>query len=266
MKKKVQFVKGFFKTMTGIFVFCGVAGSPFLAHAHHALEFIDVESYSVAPHLGFIFYTRYDYRVDDKNDPSLDHWEITPGISCGLFNFLMLDAHTHLARFGPGHVVDGTELPPFFEAFSVSALAQITRPRQFFLDLAFYLSYENPFERSRNYLDGKYGIEGMLVAEHTFANHAKITVNAGYSHEFDGETDYPYAIGIKTPLTEDEHGISAGLEIFGSFKSTEIETLAGVYMPFLESILMKVGLGISFEEELGAAKGYRAAFQLMYIF
>jgi hypothetical protein len=80
-----------------------VAGA---AWAHHAMEYVDMESYSTAKRGEKVFHLHYDYMVDDDKDPRMDHWEFTPGLSYAITDRLMADMHTHFAKFGAGHVVE----------------------------------------------------------------------------------------------------------------------------------------------------------------
>ncbi len=84
-------------------LFLLLAGSGPL-QAHHAMEFIELESYNTAPQGAFVFHLHYDYLVDDRDQPKLDHWELTPGLSYGITNRLMVDIHSHFAKFGNDHV------------------------------------------------------------------------------------------------------------------------------------------------------------------
>ena len=103
------------------------------APAHHALEYIEMDSYSTAPKGWSVFHLHYDYFVDDEDNPRLDHWEITPGFSYGITDRLMIDFHTHFAKFGADHIVedrmaefepDGPS--PFLEAFAFAAQYRLT--------------------------------------------------------------------------------------------------------------------------------------------
>ena len=57
--------------------------------AHHAMEYIEMESYTTAKRGEYVFHLHYDYMVDDEDDADLDHWELTPGLSYGLLDRLM---------------------------------------------------------------------------------------------------------------------------------------------------------------------------------
>ena len=75
-----------------------------------------------------------------------------------------------------------------------------------------------------------------------------------------------WAIGAKTPISDDPHGIAAGVEIMGSFENADENwsVLPGVYMPLGgEQITLKTGL------EFGKADGaeaVRANVTMMYRF
>ncbi len=76
-----------FNTAMLILLFLFFLKSPLLSH--HAMEFIELESYNTASKGEVVFHLHFDYMVDDKNNPDLDHWEYTPGFSYGITNRLM---------------------------------------------------------------------------------------------------------------------------------------------------------------------------------
>jgi hypothetical protein len=91
------------------------------------MEYVELESYSTARRGEFVFHLHYDYMVDDKDNPKLDHWEFTPGLSYGITDRLMIDFHTHFAKFGAEHVVEDKRNlyeplgpSPFMEAGALS--------------------------------------------------------------------------------------------------------------------------------------------------
>ena len=48
---------------------------PVSLFGHHAMEYIEMESYSTAMKGEFIFHLHFDYMVNDDSNPALDHWE-----------------------------------------------------------------------------------------------------------------------------------------------------------------------------------------------
>ncbi len=234
--------------LKAVLIYFLLSGSFFL-YSHHAMEYIEMESYSTARRGEMIFHLHFDYMVDDFSDSSLDHWEYTPGLSIGITDRLMIDVHTHYAGFGAGHInniqTDNDNLSglsPFIEAAAFSIQYRITEGRS--VNFAMAAAYEVPFQRSKEVLGGKEVFEGMLIGAYEFGNHSNMTINitAGYEgSEFYTE----WAFGVKTALTTDPHGIAGGLEFFGGF-SGGVSVLAGVYFPLgSENIIFKTGLEFS---------------------
>ncbi len=239
--------------------------------AHHAMEYIEMESYTTARKGEWVFHLHYDYMADDEDNSDLDHWELTPGVSYGIVDSLMFDIHTHFAKFGPDHVVEerraefGSGGPsPFMEAIAASLQYRVTEGWLF--DVAVAGTIEIPFGRSEDLLGSEDNVyEGLLILGKEFEGHRNVTLNLGYEREGD-EDDFSWAVGAKTPLTADPHGIAAGVEVMGSFDDTadNWSILPGVYMPLgAQNVILKTGL------ELGKADGadaLRADVSLMYAF
>ena len=242
--------------------------------AHHAMEYIEMESYSTAKKSEFVFHLHYDYMVDDMNEPSLDHWEFTPGISYGITDRIMFDFHTHFAKFGAGHLVVDITAPeyaqyaklgpsPFMEAFAMSFQGRITESKQLPVDIAVVFKYEQPFKRSEELLGGQKVYEGTLILSRDFGEHSNICFNFNFGK--DGEESIrSCSLGIKTPISLDPHGIAAGVEfLVGDYEKLDESwsILPGIYAPLAENITFKTGL------EFGKdAKSMRANATLMYRF
>ncbi len=227
------------------------------AHAHHALEYVEMESATTASRGEKVLHLHYDYMVDDRDNPDLDHWEFTPGISYGITDRLMFDVHTHFAGFGIDHIVDDVRADyepdgpsPFMEA--VAGSLQYSLVQDWLVDIAVSAMIEVPFNRAETLLgstDNVYG--GMLIIGREFGEHSNLTLNFGYEEEGD-ESDTRWAIGLKTPLSDDPHGISGGVEVMGSFEDTgdNWSILPGIYMPVGNRVILKTGL--EFGKEDGA--------------
>ena len=241
---------------------------PAVVFSHHALEYLDVESYSIAGKKEAIFYLRHDYFVDDKSDASLDHWEFTPGISYGILKRVMFDIHIHLSKFGSGHIEEGQEASPFFEALAPSVIIQLTGYKQLPVDIALSLCYEYPFHRSRKLIGGTHTFEGKFILSRDFGVHSNITLNAGGSVDENGDYEIVWMLGAKTPLTSQAHGIAAGIEIEGTHTEEEhaFIFLPGIYFPVLQNIRLKAGLGAGFTLNEKTIWTEKMAVQLMYIF
>lgn len=241
------------------------------AEAHHAMEYIEMESAST-PHQGeWVFHLHYDYMVDDQENPRLDHWEFTPGLSWGILDRLMLDVHTHFAQFGSDHIIeeereqyepDGPS--PFLEA--VAGSLQLRLSDGWPVELALVGSLELPLGRAEELLGSEDPVVGgLLVAGWEFGAHGNLTANLAYEVEGE-EDDFSWALGVKNPLSADPHGIAAGLEVMGSVEevSDNWSVLPGVYFPLSGSgTILKTGL------EAGRADGadtLRANVTLMHRF
>lgn len=245
-----------------ILLFLTLNFSPMLI-AHHAMEYIELESYNTAKKGEFVFHLHYDYFVDDNKNPSLDHWEFTPGLSFGISDRLMFDAHTHFAKFGNDHIIDSEkELysplgpSPFKEAAAFSLQYRVTTSLP--VNIAVAATYEIPFSRARLLLDSKNLVEGVLILGLDFAEHSNITANLKAGKEGD-ESYIEWGLGIKTPLSPIAHGISGGVEFLGDFKGG-ISLLAGIYFPLgAENIIVKTGIliGNSRNERLNTTLMYR---------
>jgi len=243
---------------------------PAISFSHHALEYLDVESYSIAGKKEAVFYMRYDYFVEDKSDVDYDHWEFTPGISYGILKRVMFDIHIHLSKFGRGHFeLEGVqEASPFFEALAPSVIVQLTRYKQLPVDLALSLCYEYPFHRARKLIGGTHTFEGKLILSRDFGVHSNITLNIGSSVDENGDYEVSWMLGAKTPLTSQAHGIAGGIEIEGKHKEDEqnILFLPGIYFPISQNIRLKAGLGAGFTLNEKTMWTEKMAVQLMYVF
>ncbi len=243
--------------------------SPVTVFSHHAMEYIELESFTIAPKGGSVFHLHYDYMVDDNNDASLDHWEITPGISYGAASFLMFDIHTHFAKFGPGHIVPeklqqyplGTTA--MMEAVALSLQAEIINS---VIQIGAGLTYEYPYQQAQDILDGKQVGEAVLIIAKEFEEHKNVTLNIKYGKEESVDGAFEWGLGTKTPLTDDEHGIGAGIEISGNVpqanESFGINVMQGFYIPFAENIRLKTGIavGYDFKAEKSSELHYSASF------
>jgi hypothetical protein len=241
------------------------------AMAHHAMEYIEMESYSTAMRGERVLHLHYDYMVDDKDNPDLDHWEFTPGLSYGITARLMADVHTHFAGFGNDHIVEAEQQnfepngpSPFMEALAASLQYRVVE--DWLVDVAIVGMVEVPFSRAEKLLGSEDNVYGaMLIVGRTFGEHSNITLNLGYEEEGD-ENDTTFALGIKTPISSDSHGIAAGVEFMGSFDETSDNwsILPGVYMP-LGGANTTVKTGLAFGESDGADT-LRANVTMMYRF
>ena len=241
------------------------------AYAHHAMEYIEMESYTTARHGEVVYHLHYDYMVDDADNPGLDHWELTPGFSYGIMDRLMFDIHTHFAKFGTDHVVPARQADfgatgpsPFMEAVASSLQYRVTEGLP--VNVAVSATIERPFGRSEDVLGSEDNVyAGLLILGKDFEGHRNVTANLGYEKEGD-EDGLSWGLGAKTPISPESHSIAAGIELMGSFEDAgdNWSVMPGVYMPLgAQNITLKTGL------ELGKSDGadaMRANLTLMYRF
>jgi len=237
--------------------------------AHHAMEYIEIESYSTSKKGESVFHLHYDYMVESKDNPEFDHWEFTPGLSYGVLDELMFDIHAHFAKFSNGLITDDEQAnyspfgpSPFMEAIALTL--QMRLPKLLPVDFAIAGTYESPFKRSRELLDGEEVYEGNLIVGRDFAEHSNITFNLKFGKDGD-ESIKDWALGIKTPISVDPHGIAAGIEFLGTFGPGAEDgwsLLPGIYMPLGgNNTIFKTGL------EFGKDSEYmRANATLMHTF
>lgn len=219
-----------------------------LLYSHHAMEFIELESYNTAAKEEVVFHLHFDYMVDDKNNPDMDHWEYTPGFSYGITDRLMFDVHTHFAKFNNGHIIEPFNTKfnpsgpsPFMEAMALSLQYRITT--DFPIDIAVSALWEIPFNNGQEFLGSEQVYEAVLILSKSFSNHINITGNLTLGRE-GSENFSAWGIGLKVPLTSQSHGISAGIELLGDFNG-DYSVLTGVYLPLgSENIILKTGIEI----------------------
>ena len=224
--------------------------------AHHAMEYIEAESYSTAMQGEYIFHVHFDYMVEDNTNPNLDHWEFTPGLSRGITNNLMFDAHTHFAKFGNDLLVPGEQAnyapvgpSPFLEAAAFALQYRFPRWRN--LDIAVVGTYEIPFERSKNLLDGQQVYESALIVSQDLFEHSNIVLNIRYGSD-GGEKYTDWVLATKTPLSADPHGIAGGIEFLGNTEDgmENFTFLPGFYLPLgSPNTIFKSGLAFDSDME-----------------
>jgi hypothetical protein len=241
------------------------------AAGHHAMEYIEIESYSTPRAGEFVFHLHYDYMVDNADNPREDHWELTPGLSHGLTNRLMIDAHTHFAKFGPDLVVESERdryepggPSPMLEAAAASLQYRVTEGRR--IDIALVGSMEIPFPDAEDLLGSEDLVFGaLLIAGKDFGEHGNVTLNLGYEREGD-EDATSWSLGAKTPISDDPHGIAAGIEFMGAMEDVgdNWSVLPGAYMPIgAPNVILKTGIEFG---RGGGAETRRANVTLMYRF
>lgn len=250
------------------------------AHAHHALEFIDVTSYTLAEKGQFVFYLFYDHKSIDADDPGFERWEFTPGLSYGVTDWLMVDAHTHYAKFGANYVEEDyleglpadararTEIQgasPMLEAVTVGAQVAVPRFNNF-VDVGFLVAAEFPFRQARRVLGADKPVyEAELILHREFGGHRIIAANLINVMEHDGERyehEQEWRLGFRSPLTPNPDGIAAGLELEGNFSDSDWFFMPAVYAPIMGNAIFKTGLQVNGRE----GKAHRFHASLMYLF
>lgn len=254
------------------------------AQAHHALEYIDTASYTITEKGQGIAYLLYDYSVGDTDNPGLDKWEFTPGISYGVTDWLMLDAHTHFAQFGRDELTDeyldsistdpndpvrqrieNIGSAPMLEAAALNA--QVALPRfNDWVDVGFGLTVEVPFQQAKRALGAEgLGYEFQLILHREIAEHVMVTANLSHNmEEIDGdmESEQSWRLGMRFPISPNPDGIAAGLELEGSFEESAWAWMPGIYAPITNNAIAKMGLQIDGKETEAA----RFHASLMYLF
>lgn len=241
--------------------------------AHHAMEYIEMESYTTAKRGECTFHVHYDYMVDDVDNPKADHWEFTPGLSYGITDRLMFDVHTHFAKFGEDHIVEeeqenylSTGSSPFMEAAAATLQYRVTEGSP--VEIAISGTIEVPFDRADDLLGSEDNVyAGKLILSRDFGEHGNICVNLTYEKEGD-EDGTGWALGIKAPISADPHGIAAGIEVMSDFEGEVWSVLPGVYAPLGDGIVFKTGLEFGQEEDGdgNTADTLRTSVSLMYKF
>lgn len=221
-----------------LFAFCAPAA------AHHAMAYIEIESYTTAKKGQSVLHLHYDYIVENRDDADLDHWEFTPGWSYGVTDRLMSDVHFHYAGFGDGHL-DAAALAarpsgigPFIEAAALVLQYRVTDGAP--VNAAVSARFEMPSSRSRDLLGGREVVAGTLILSRDLGEHSNVTVNFTYGSER-GDEIKSWAAGIKTPLTSDPAGIAGGVEYLADFKG-DYSVMPGLYAPLTDSTTLKTGL------------------------
>lgn len=250
------------------------------AGAHHALEYIDTTSYTLAEKGQGIAYLLYDHKADDTNDPGWDRWEFTPGISYGVTDWLMVDVHTHFAKFGRNYLeddyVDGLDpeaadrtdilgSAPMLEAAAINlqfALPKVTD----LVNIGFATTVEIPFKQAKKALGAdKLGYEFELILQRELWEHAMLTANLINVMEDEGDgykSAQEWRWAFRMPISPNPEGIAAGIEFEGSFEKSHWNVMPGIYAPITNNAIAKMGLQLDGKE--WEARRFHAS--LMYLF
>jgi hypothetical protein len=246
------------------------------AGAHHALEYIDTTSYTLAEKGQGIAYLLYDHQSRDPNDPASERWEFTPGLSYGVTDWLMVDVHTHYAKFGGNFIeqdyldsldpdtaarIETVGAAPMLEAAAINAQVAIPRFNDF-VDVGFAVTVEIPFSQAKKVLgDDELVYEFELILQHELWEHAMITANIINVME-DSEHEQEWRFAFRMPISPNPEGIAAGIEFEGSFEESQWFVMPGIYAPITNNAIAKMGLQLDGKEI--EARRFHAS--LMYLF
>lgn len=251
------------------------------AQAHHALEYIDTSSYTLTEKGQGIAYLLYDHQGGGTDDPGDERWEFTPGISYGITDWLMVDAHTHYAKFGRNHLenddriagfdpdqqarINATGAGPMLEAAALGA--QVALPRfTDLVDVGLAASVEIPFSAAKRWLGAdKLGYEFEVILHREIMEHVMITANLINVMEHDGDSyehEQEWRLGLRFPISPNPEGIAAGIEWEGSFEDSGWNVMPGIYAPITNNAIAKMGLQLDGKEM--DARRFHAS--LMYLF
>lgn len=219
--------------------------------AHHAMEYIEMESYSTAKKGEFVAHLHYDYFVENQNNYGTNHWEITPGLSYGFLDRLMGDIHTHFAKFN--EITDPNKKSPMIEAVAMALQFRVTDTNQLPVDIAVAGFFEIPTKRSQDLLDGSYAGGASLILGWNWGIHNNITANFIYERDGD-ENVFAWAIGAKFVMsTMNEHAPGVGIELLGDFKG-HLAIMPGFYIGLTPTTTLKIGVSFGFSRYIDGMK------------
>lgn len=251
------------------------------AGAHHALEYIDTTSYTLAQKGQGIAYLIYDHTTQDPNDPGSNKWEFTPGISYGVTDWFMFDAHMHYAQFGfneldPDYVASldpevqdrmrNEGSAPMLEAAALNFQFALPKFTDLF-NVGFATTIEIPFNQAKKVLGAEgLGYEFELILQRELWEHAMITANIlSALEEEDGSLEdagQAWRLAFRMPISPNSEGIAAGIEFEGSFQESAWTVMPGIYAPITSSAIAKMGFQIH-GKEFEAARFHAS---MMYLF
>lgn len=250
------------------------------ASAHHALEYIDTTSYTLAEKGQGIAYLIYDHTTQDPNDPGSNKWEFTPGISYGVTDWFMFDIHAHYAQFGFNELdgdyvasldpavaarMENVGSAPMLEATALNFQFALPKFTDLF-NVGFATTIEVPFNQAKKALGAEgLGYEFELILQRELWEHAMVTVNLLHAmEEVDGdmEGEQAWRFAFRAPISPNPEGIAAGIEFEGSFEESAWTVMPGIYAPITNSAIAKMGFQIH-GKEFEAARFHAS---LMYLF
>ena len=215
------------------------------AAAHHAKDYIVVESYDTTYEEQVYVLNEFDFFKPDTDHGSKDNWEYTPTVLYGITDRLMYNFHFHVKR------VTGRD--PFFEAFTMGLQYRLLERHELPVDIAFSLDYEYPTPRSEDVLDGKDIMTLTGIFSKNFRHGINVTLNLFGEREIVlGEhSEIGWRVGAKGPVIPPlRRRLEAGLEFEGIFdKDPRTEVIPGVYTHVFDGNVIKAGIGFGLTEE-----------------
>jgi hypothetical protein len=196
-----------------------------VAHAHHGLDFLEVEtSHLPEPGTGYAF-ARTDRLRGDETET-----EVAPAVLFGAADWLAVEVHAHYAK------VDGEALR--YEAVAPALHFRLTPSNQ---QLSFGISTEYELAHSSDDSDvlDLAAVLGYQMYRWTFAG------NLTYERLSGEAGEWGYALGVRNTFKE-RHGL--GVELIGSLESEGSgEVLIGYYGELAPRFTLNAGLGAGFD-------------------
>lgn len=215
------------------------------AAAHHAKDYIVVESYDTTNEDQVYVLNEFDFFIPDTDHGSEDNWEYTPTVLYGITDRLMYNFHFHLKR------VTGRD--PFIEAFTMGLQYRLLERRKLPVDMAFSLDYEYPTPRSEHVLDGKDKMTLTGIFSKRFRHGIDVTLNLFGERELvlGDHSEIGWRVGAKGPVIPPlRKRLEAGLEFEGLFdKDPRAEVIPGVYTHVFDGNVIKAGIGFGLTEK-----------------
>ncbi len=216
-----------------------------VVYAHHAKEFIVIESYDQALKNSAILLNQWDDAFVDRHDSAEDEWEYTPTLLYGITDRIQFDLHGHLKK------VHGTGA--FVEAGTAGFQFQLTKPEERFVNVGFSIEYELPTNRSRHTIDGSDTLYETLIISKEFPRETKVVANFGAEQHlaWGGKPEWIYGVGIKTRPFKRLDFLHAGIEWTGTFDglTPEASLIPGIYLGLPFDFILKAGLQIGMTED-----------------
>ncbi len=239
------------------------------AFAHHAKEWLIIESYEVTHKGEVVNITSFDYFDPDTENSADNEWEFTPTFLYGITDHLMLDLHFHL--------LDVIGVGPFIEAGTVGLQYKLLERGELPIDLGFSMGYEYPTGKSEDVLDGTDLLTFTSIISRKINRWLDITTNLSYEREMHlgDSSEVNWKFGVKGPFIPPiRRRFEGGLEFQGNFDlgaDPRVEVVPGVYWHIKGDTVLKAGIGAGLTEEaddvtfrIALVHGFGMAFKNMF--